>query len=62
MLKVGRKGADVVASGVTEDVGRMEFLLTLRRAWDRAHPAMETVTAGSGPESGSACVDDACGI
>jgi protein-L-isoaspartate(D-aspartate) O-methyltransferase len=31
MLKVGRKGADVVASGVTEDVGRMEFLLTLRR-------------------------------
>ena len=31
MLKVGRKGADVVASEVTEDVGRMEFLLTLRR-------------------------------
>jgi len=31
MLKVGRKGADVVTSGATEDVGRMEFLLTLRR-------------------------------
>jgi protein-L-isoaspartate(D-aspartate) O-methyltransferase len=31
MLKVGRKGADVVAAGETEDVGRMEFLLALRR-------------------------------
>jgi protein-L-isoaspartate(D-aspartate) O-methyltransferase len=71
MLKVGRRGADVVASGVTEDVGRMEFLLTLRRRGiaDRAVlRAMDEVPRGDFVESdfSDAAYDDralpiACG-
>ncbi len=34
------------------------FLATLRRAWERSHPAMETV---SGADTG-VCTDDSCGI
>ena len=35
------------------------FLATLRRAWDRSHPAMETVGAGEG---GAVCDGDSCEI
>ncbi|HET6963539.1 MAG TPA: DsbA family oxidoreductase, partial [Acidimicrobiales bacterium] len=34
------------------------FLATMRRAWDRSHPAMETVI----PTDGGVCTDDSCGI
>jgi len=71
MLKVGRKEADVVATGVTEDVGRMEFLLTLRRrgiADQAVLRAMDEVPRGAFVESefGGAAYEDralpiACG-
>ena len=34
------------------------FLATLRRAWDRSHPVMETISQGDGP----ACTDESCAI
>lgn len=34
------------------------FLATLRRAWERSHPAMETVSLADG----AACTDDSCAI
>ena len=34
------------------------FLATLRRAWERSHPTIETIVPGAGP----VCTDDSCAI